>query len=62
MVKLKFITLLSYRDSGTFVYFWGVKYAEERVYSHGTTGKILQTCITPSVDRRQLKYLQSKNI
>jgi len=62
MVKLKFIILLSHRDSGTLVYFCGVKNAEERVYSHGTTGENLQTCVAPSVDRRSLKYLQSKNI
>jgi len=62
MVKMKFITLLAHRDSGIFVYFWGVKYGEERIYSHGTTGKNPQTCIRPSVDRRPLKYLQSKNI
>lgn len=51
VVKLKFITLLSHRDSGIFVYFWGVKNTEERDYSHGTTGENLQTCITPSVER-----------
>jgi len=62
MVETKVITLLAHRDSGIFVYFWGVKYAEEQIYSHGTTGKNLQICITPSVDRRSLKYLQSKNI
>jgi len=62
IVKTKFITLLAHRDSGIFFYFWVVKYAEERIYSHGTTGKNLQTCITPSTDRRPLKHLQSKNI
>jgi hypothetical protein len=62
MVEMKFITLLSHRDSGTFFRFGGVKCAEERVYSHGTTEEILQTCFTPSVDRSPLKYLQSKNI
>jgi hypothetical protein len=29
MVKLKFITLFSHRDSGTLLYFCGVKNAEE---------------------------------